>query len=306
MSAFIRAVVVAAGGLSGLAQGVYAQSLLDRPPNLSGDWVGRPGVVYFHFLHRFTESGPPERKVSNTPTFLVAAGLPGRTMVGVHYATNSRLAPRFPNEWEFFVRGSGLSQEHGDPLDLAGQAGYNLAARSVDGEVSLARRIGPLRLFAVGRALGDPIRENFIQFAVGGGSSLHLGRYVALTGDYARLFRRDEARGETPAWSAGIHLAIPHTPHTLSFHAANTNNATLQGASRGGAERRYGFEFTVPITLARYFSRRRPPAARPARPETTRRPDAVAKPATVTQAGMRAFSFTASRLNFMAGSAVIC
>jgi plastocyanin len=57
------------------------------------------------------------------------------------------------------------------------------------------------------------------------------------------------------AWSAGLQLAIPNTPHTLSLQATNTNTATLQGGSRGGSLRRYGFEFTIPITLARYFGR---------------------------------------------------
>src|SRR3954469_16992 len=48
-----------------------AQSLLDHSPDVSGDWTGAPGTIYFHFLHRFTASGAPERKVSNVPTFLL-------------------------------------------------------------------------------------------------------------------------------------------------------------------------------------------------------------------------------------------
>ena len=52
-----------------------AQSLLDRPPNLSGGWVGNPGTLYFNFLHRFSATDAPVRKVGNVPTFTVAAGL---------------------------------------------------------------------------------------------------------------------------------------------------------------------------------------------------------------------------------------
>src|SRR5687767_15363430 len=120
-----------------------AQSLLDRSPNVSGDWVGAPGTLYFNFVHRFSTSSAPERKVSNVPTFLLAAGLPMRFLAGVNYSTNSSLAPRFPNEWEIFARWAPLSEDHGAPLDLAGQVGYNNAGEGVDGEVSVARRVSP-------------------------------------------------------------------------------------------------------------------------------------------------------------------
>ncbi|HLM66127.1 MAG TPA: hypothetical protein VK358_01305, partial [Longimicrobium sp.] len=152
-----RAVVLAAAlALPGTAG---AQSLLDRPPNLSGGWVGNPGTLYFNFLHRFTASEAPVRKVGNVPTFTVAAGLPLRTMVGLHYATNSALAPAFPNEWEFWGRHALLQQDRGAPLDLAGQVGWNNAASGVDGEVSLARRLGNLRVVTAGRVLSDPLVE---------------------------------------------------------------------------------------------------------------------------------------------------
>ena len=94
------------------------------------------------------------------------------------------------------------------------------------------------------------------------------------------LTHRDSVAGEKPAWSAGVHVAIPGTPHTLSIQATNTNTATLQGASRGTSQRRYGFEFTIPITLARYFGRRQPTPPPPggtrrlpATPRRRREPD---------------------------------
>ena len=73
------------------------------------------------------------------------------------------------------------------------------------------------------------------------------------------------------------HVAIPGTPHTFSLQATNTSTATLEGASRGTSQRRYGFEFTIPFTLARYFGRRQPArrrrggAAAPPHPATPRR-----------------------------------
>jgi len=125
-----------------------AQTVLDRTPNLSGGWVGASGVLHFNFLHRFSISSAPERKVTNTPTFLLAAGLPARTLLGVHYATNSELSPRYPNEWEFFGRVAAFVQASGAPIDASAQLGYNLAAQGFDGEASLARRQGPVRILA--------------------------------------------------------------------------------------------------------------------------------------------------------------
>jgi len=231
-----------------------AQSLLDRSPNVSGDWTGAPGTVYFNFVHRFSTSGKPERKVSNVPTFLLAAGLPKRFLAGVSYSTNSQLAPRFPNEWEVFARWAPLSEDYGSPLDLGGQIGYNNAAEGIDGEVSLARRTGIARLIVAGRTLSDPLGAGDRRYAVAGAAVIRLGTYVSVAGDVASLSNRDST--EKVAWSAGLHFAIPLTPHTVSLQATNTRLTTMQGASRGTSDIRYGFEFTIPLTLRRYFGRR--------------------------------------------------
>lgn len=276
--------------LLGAPTALSAQSLLDRPPNVSGDWVVSSGVVQFNFIHRFVRSGAPERKVTNFPTFVVALGLPARTMIGFAYATNSTLAPRYPNEWEFFARHQLFSELEGAPLDVGGQVGYNIASEGVDGEVSLAKRAGPARITAAGRILADPFESGKARFALGGGATLRVTRNLALAGDVSTLVNRDTARGERVAWSAGVHLAIPSTPHTLSLQATNTNTTTLQGVSRGESRTRFGFEYTVPITLARYFGRRQAPAAEaepaaappptPVAADTARaaRPDTLAVP----------------------------
>ena len=237
--------------LPGIASG---QSLLDRSPNVSGDWVGAPGTLYFHFLHRFTASDAPQRKVSNVPTFLLGAGFPKRFFAGFNYSTNSTLAPNFPNEWELFARWSPLAEDLGRPFDLGAQVGYNNAADGVDGEVSLAKRLGIARIIVAGRALSDPFEKGNVRVAMAGGATVRLGRYVALAGDIASLADRDST--ERVAWSAGVHIAIPLTPHTLSLHATNAPVGTLQGQSRGTSSVKYGFEFTIPLTLRRYFGRR--------------------------------------------------
>ena len=90
-----------------------AQSLLERPPNVSGDWVAPYGTVQFNFLHRFVRTEAPERKITNFPTFVIGVGLPKHTQVGFLYATNSTLSPRYPNEWEFYGRWLPLAQDRG-------------------------------------------------------------------------------------------------------------------------------------------------------------------------------------------------
>lgn len=254
-----RASCLVAAVLSPLwAVALRAQSMLDRPPNVSGNWVGHTGTVYFNFVHRFAESGPPDHKVTNAPTFLVATGIASRGLVGFNYATNSQLAARSPNEWEFFTRFAALVQDDGAPFDIAGQAGYNIVAEGVDGELSAARREGPVRVIAAARVLADPFEAGKTRFALAGGGTIRLTRWLALAGDAATLMNRRE--NERLAWSAGLHLALPSTPHTLSLHMSNTITTTLQGATRGGDKARFGFEFTVPITLRRFFGGGEQPA----------------------------------------------
>ena len=275
-----------------LASALPAQSLLDRPDNLSADWVGNTGTLYFNFIHRFSSSPPPERKVSNFPTFLVAAGIASRALVGVNYATNSALVPRYPNEYELFARYRLWQQEDGRPLDLGGSVDYNVSVRGVDGELSLARRAGPVRVVAVGRVLADTLRGGPMRVAIGGGGTLRLFRFLAVAGDAARM----TGAGARVVWSAGVHLALPNTPHTLSIHASNANTGTLQGVSRGGGVRRYGFEFTIPLTLSRFFH---PTVTAPSPPAAS---DADAS--RTVHARIEGLAFIPARIEIAAGTTV--
>jgi plastocyanin len=291
--------------LPAAAAPLAAQSLLERPPNISGDWVAPVGTVQFNFLHRFVASPSPERKVTNFPTFVIGVALPRHTQVGFLYSTNSTLTPDYPNEWEFYGRWLPVSQDGGAPVDLGGQVGYNLAVKGLDGEVSIARRLGPVRLIGVTRLLDDPTRSGHVDVALGGGLALRLQRYIALAGDLVTLTHRDSVTGEKPAWSAGVHVGIPGTPHTLSIQATNTNTATLEGASRGTSQRRYGFEFTIPFTLARYFGRRQPApppptAAAPAPGDTS----AAARTGPTVKAGMKNITFQPGRIEITTGTTV--
>lgn len=224
-----------------------------RTPNLSGGWVGTPGVLHFHFLHRFSSGDAPARKVSSAPTFLLAVPVTGRIMAGVRYATSSVVAPNFPNEWEVFGR-LALLDAGSAPVGASATAAYNQAAESVDGAVGVRLPLGPAELLGTARAFSDGYGEGEARFAVGGGAVVHLTQRIALAGDVVSLVDRED--GEELAWSAGVQLAIPFTPHSLSLHAANTASGTLQGASRGGDGTLWGFEFTVPLTVSRFFGGR--------------------------------------------------
>ena len=235
----------------GVADVARCQSVLDRPPNLSGGWIGAPGTLQFNFVHRFGVGDPPTRKVTNSPTFLLSYQLPLPLLIGFNYATSSDVTPAFPNEWEFFAR-YGRS-------GFAVQGGYNQAAESFDAELTATRKFGAVRAIAVGRVLSNGYNTDTTRYAVGAGATLRLNRWFALAGDVTSLL--EKRAGEEVAWGAGLQIAIPYSPHSLSLQVTNTNTATLQGVSRGIDQVRGGFEFTIPFTLSRYFGRRAKTAA---------------------------------------------
>lgn len=236
----------------------FGQSALERTPNVTGGWIGGPHSLHFNFLHRFNNSGEPLRQVTNRPTFLLAYGAPIGVLIGAQYATRSDVAERMPNEWEAFARYGLLGEDRGQPLDVTAQAAYNHAADSWDGELSVARRLGPVRLLGAARVLSSAFGEDR-RFALAGGATLRVHQWLALAGDYGRL--TDATDEEEAAWGMALQIGIPLTPHSLSIQRTNTNSGTLQGASRGGSEPRWGFEFTVPVALRRYFGRRETVAA---------------------------------------------
>lgn len=250
-----RATSAALAALLVLPSAGHSQSLLERGPNVAGPWLAAPGVLQFNFVHRFVRGPAPERKITSFPTFLLAAGLPASAMAGLQYSTNSTLAGRYPNEWEFFGRVTPLRAAGGAPVDAGVTIAWNLAAQGPGAEAAVARDIGPARVIALARLLADP-DDTGADAAVGGALVLRLARHVAVAADIAALTDRDD--DERVAWSAGLQLAIPSSPHTLSLAASNTGGTTMQSASRGGSGTRYGFEFTIPITLSRYLGARAP------------------------------------------------
>jgi hypothetical protein len=99
------------------------------------------------------------------------------------------------------------------------------------------------------------------------------------------------------AWRAGLSLAIPHTPHALSLDATNTNNATLQSSSLGTGETRYGFEFTIPLTLQRYLGGGQAPDTAQLQP--------VSEGRDTPTAAIQDFQFQPARLEVAAGATIV-
>jgi plastocyanin len=255
--------VVVAGGL---VRAAAAQSVVDRTPNLDDGWTVPVGTIQFNFLHRFEVSAPPARKVTSFPNFHLATGAPLGINVALDYATNSTVFTGIPNEYQLSARKRLVRQESG-PLDLSLTAAYNFAPQSVDAELALARRFGPVRLLGAVRGMSSAYDVQRSLWGVGGGAVVRITSWLSLSGDVFELANDPPEAGASTAWGAGAQLRIPYTPHSFSIQVTNTQSATLQGSSRGIAGAHLaGFEFTIPITLSRYFGRRPEPAATPATP----------------------------------------
>jgi plastocyanin len=240
------------------------QSLLERPPNLQGQWALSPGQATFVLAHRF-EFMAGGAELFNVPTMTVAVGLPWGLMGGLHFTSVSEIvASRLAgNETELWVR-----RAWGDPGRRATAAtlAWNRAARSVDAALGASARIGPVTVHGEGRAFSNRFAEGEAGGAGAVGAALALTPLLALTADVGRAL----GHASDAVWTAGVAIGIPASPHTLSLHATNGGAATLQGASRakviGPGSVRYGFAFTAPLGSGSRWLRifRRAPAEDPA------------------------------------------
>lgn len=222
------------------------QPLTSRTPNLTGPWVPPPGTTHFTFLHRFERIGEGSTKLVNYPTFRLETGLPAGFALAASYTSNSDLRLGTADEWELALR-EGLAL---GGVDLAGTVAWNTAAESVDGEIAARWSRGPVSLHGVARGLSAAYGADAAAAAVGGGIEWRPVPRLALVADVVRVVTTDSL---PVAWSAGIHLVVPGSPHTLGFVVSNVGVTTLQGASRGledaegKTDLRYGFAFTIPL-----------------------------------------------------------
>lgn len=244
------------------ASRAVAQPVTERTPNLEGTWITSPRNLHFTFSHRFEIVGSDvdvsdifgDGKIVNYPTFALTYGLFDGASLGFRYSSNSTLAGG-PNEWQPYLKWSPLRAFGDGRLSVALTAAWNGAAESLDGELGAQARFGRLSLLGSVRAFTDAFdaasgaAEGAI--GLGGGALVRLTRHVSLAADVSDLVAG--ADGE-PAWSVGLQVGIPYTPHTLSLLATNVTSGTLQGASSGMPGVVYwGFEFTVPFSgIARW------------------------------------------------------
>jgi len=239
-----------------------AQPVTERTPNLEGTWVTSHRNLHFTFSHRFEVVGGEvdvsdifgDAKIVNYPTFALTYGVFDGANLGFRYSSNSTLAGG-PNEWQPYVKWAPLPPSGDGRISLSAVAAWNGAAESLDGELGARADVGRLGLLGAVRAFTDAFDPATgtaeAAVALGGGALVRLTRHLSVAADVAGLVAG--ADSET-AWSAGIQIGIPYTPHTLSLLATNVTSGTLQGASRGAPGAVYwGFEFTVPFSgIARW------------------------------------------------------
>ena len=236
------------------ATGAEAQPLTHRTPNLEGTWVTAPWNLFFAFNHRFRVVGDDaaigdildDAVVTNSPTFNLALGLWSPAMVGVRYASKPVVRnPDRGNEWFPYIKVAPFRTSRWSVSTLAG---YNSQAESVDGEVSAQTSLGRFELLGAVRGFSDALHSNEAGLALAGGVGVRLTNFLMLAGDVGGFVAGPDTANV--AWSAGVHLAIPFTPHTFSLQVSNSGGTTLQEASWGGFgdDLAWGFEFTVPFS----------------------------------------------------------
>ena len=99
-------------------------------------------------------------------------------------------------------------------------------------------------------------------------------------------------------------MGVPFTPHSFSIHASNVGTASLEGASRG-QRTRWGFEYTIPITLRRFTSGGASTAGASADPMLTPTfQNAVASGDTVF-VEIQEFGFSESEIEIAPGTTVV-
>ncbi len=262
----ISGVALRLAALAWIAVGseAIAQPLTERTPNMGGAWVTSPRNLHFQFAHRFTTSGDTDisdifgrGKIVNYPTFDLALGLFDGGMAGVRFSSNSPGAG-LVNEWQPYLKFAPLRGVGGGALSVALTGAWNGANQSVDGELAAETRTGPFLFTAALRGFSDiydlPGAVDDEALALAGGVGVKLNRYVTLSGDVADLVAGPDG---ALAWSAGLNVGIPFTPHTISIMATNVTSGTLAGASAGArtflpadviSPIFWGFEFTVPFS----------------------------------------------------------
>ncbi|MDX1396215.1 MAG: cupredoxin family copper-binding protein [Gemmatimonadota bacterium] len=287
----LAATLLAVAALVLVAAPLRAQPLTERTPNLAGAWVTSPGNLHFQFAHRFQTAGTDaditdifgDAVIVNYPTFDLALGLFDGGMAGFRYSSRS-IGTGSRNEWQPYLKYAPLRGVGDGSLALALTGAWNSANKSLDGELAAETRAGPFLFSGAVRGFTDVFEveedSSGAAMALAGGAGFRINRYITLAGDIAQVVAGPDA---DPAWSGGIHIGIPFTPHTFSIIATNVASGTISGSSAGSgtfipddtsAPVYWGFEFTVPFSgfarWGRIFKPDDDPAEMAAAPSGTR------------------------------------
>lgn len=229
-----------------------AQSALGHTPNLRPAWTAAAGQTVLRIGHRF-EVMDGGNQLLNIPTLTAGTGLGRGLAVGLDYTSNSEIVPGKLGDAEV-QPWLAATFRPARALQVGLLAAWNSAARSADAALTLAVRRGPVTLQGEGRGFSDALGSGETGASAGAGLIVRLTPHLELSGDVGRMLRPDSL---DTVWSAGVTVAIPRTPHTLSLHATNAGATTLQGAAHpkriGPESVRYGFVFTIPLGSRRQW-----------------------------------------------------
>lgn len=237
---------------------VPGQTVLGRSPNLRPTWTLDAGAAAIRIAHRFEFLAGGDELLS-IPTLTLGAGLGRRLAVGLDFTSNSEIsaATLGGNETQFWAAWTPLRSAR---AAVDATLAWNTAVQSVDAALTGTLRLGAVSLAAEGRAFSDAGGSGESGVAGTGGVVWRLTPLLELSGDFGQTLSPERMPS---TWSAGVAIAIPGSPHTLSLHATNSGATTLQGASQrqvlGLQRTRVGFAFTIPLgsagTWARIFRR---------------------------------------------------
>src|SRR5256885_16017244 len=94
--------------------------------------------------------------------------------------------------------------------------------------------------------MSHPYRATKARAALAGGVVARFSDYIAVSADVGSLV------GPTTraAWSAALDFVIPGSPHTFSLQVSNTAHSTIEGNTRGHANKLYVFKFTIQMHIS--------------------------------------------------------
>ncbi|HCF60079.1 MAG TPA: hypothetical protein DFS52_19055 [Myxococcales bacterium] len=294
-------VLTAVAVAQGFPADAAAQSLLRQTPNIPDGLAAIPWNLSVQLPLRLTDTPADGVALRDVTTLSFILALPLRLSVGGRYSPSSTVVKREIGELELFGRFLAFEQDSGSPVDAALQVGYNTVAGSLDGELRVSRRFGPLEIIGIGRGMTDAFGEGEAGLAAGAGVVLRPlpgSIPAALVGDALWLFTPN--LDEQLVWSAGLQLALPLTPLSLSLLVANTQTTTLQGSTLPSDELWVGLELAFSIPTGAYFGLH---STKGESREATRVPPA--EPARTERVEIEGFAFRPLRLVVPRGTTVV-